>query len=176
MSRGTLALALEGPTAEERRRDSLERVAMIRSRTEADRQYRERAAVGLEAAKRDKVGREEGGGGAVGTVRARPGRMKKVLPGPPGIYSVIGTRVEALGLAAVAQISNVRREVQMGADNESAGREVVMTAANQTAVATGMAECRPAMEVPAVAARHRARVRAAGAGGETGVSGGTSRQ
>ena len=61
----------------------------------------------------------------MGAVRARPGRVKKMLPGPPGIYSVImiGTRVEALGLAlaAVAQISNVRREVQMAADHESAG-------------------------------------------------------
>ena len=67
VSRGTLVVALEGPTAEERRRDSLERAAMIRSRTEADRQYRERAAVhvGLEAAKRDKMCREGGGGGAL---------------------------------------------------------------------------------------------------------------
>ena len=50
--------------------------------------------------------------------------------------------MEALGLAAVAQISNVRREVQTAA--ESTGREVArQSVANQTAVAAGMAECRP---------------------------------
>ena len=35
--------------------------------------------------------------------------------------------------------------MQMAANHERAGREVVMTAANQTAVAAGMAECRPAV-------------------------------
>ena len=60
------------------------------------------------------------------------------LPGPPGTCTVTGTRVEALGLAAVAQISNVRRDVRTAA--ESAGREVALTVANQIAVAAGMAD------------------------------------
>ena len=138
-----MAVTLEGPTAEERGRDSLERAAMIRSRTKADRQYRERAAVGLETAKRDKMCREEDGGGAVGTVRSSLGKVEEVFP---GIYSVIQwDEGGGAGLAAVAQISNVRREVQMAADHEGARREVAMTAANQTAVVAAMAECRPAV-------------------------------
>ena len=91
VGRGALAVAMvqEGPTAEERRRVSLEGAAIIRSRTEADMQFRGRAAVGLEAAKRDKMGRKGGGGGAGGTVRVRPGRVKRALPGPPYIKLLV---------------------------------------------------------------------------------------
>ena len=90
----------EGPTAEEKKRDDLEKAASCRDRTEADRQYMEQAAVGLEAAKRARMGRKEGDGGAAGTARQRPHRAKRTLPGPPYIYTMHGTRVEALGSAA----------------------------------------------------------------------------
>ena len=56
VGRGASAVVQEGPTAEEKKRDDLEKAALCRGRTEADRQFREQAAVGLEAAKRDEVG------------------------------------------------------------------------------------------------------------------------
>ena len=68
--------------------------------------------MGLEAAKRAKMGRGEGDGGAAGTARRRPGRVKRALPGPLYIYTMYGTRVEALGSAAVTQLTDARRGVQ----------------------------------------------------------------
>jgi hypothetical protein len=48
--RGPLAVVQEGPTPEEKKRGDLEKAASCRNRTEAGRQYRGQAAVGLEAA------------------------------------------------------------------------------------------------------------------------------
>ena len=97
MAREALVVVQEGPTAEEKKKADLEEAASCRDRTEADRQYREQAAVGLEAAKRARMGRKEDGGGAAGAAGRRPGRVEQVLPGPPHIYTMYGTRVEALG-------------------------------------------------------------------------------
>ena len=47
--------------------------------------------------------------------------MKQVLPGPPGAYSLYGTRVEAVGSAAVDQVTDARRGVQEAPGQEGAG-------------------------------------------------------
>ena len=94
VSRGALAVVQEGPTAEEKEGDDLEKAALCRGRTGADRQYREQATVGLEAAKRARVGREGVGDGAAGTGRQRPDRAERTLPGPPHIYTMYGAKVE----------------------------------------------------------------------------------
>ena len=120
VGRGALEVVQEGPNAEEKKRDDLEKAALCKGRTEADRQYREQAAVamGREAAKRARVDRKEGGDGAAGTARQRSGRAKRTLPGPPHIYTMYGTKVEARGSAAVEQLSDARREVQVAADRK----------------------------------------------------------
>ena len=46
--------------------------------------------------------------------------MKQVLPGPPGVYTLYSTRVEAVGSAAVDQLVDARREVQEAMDQEGA--------------------------------------------------------
>ena len=58
MARGAMLVVQEGPTAEEKKKADLEEAAACRNRTEADRQYRERAAVGLGAARRAGMGRK----------------------------------------------------------------------------------------------------------------------
>ena len=109
-----------GLTAEEKKKNDLEKAAACRNRIVLDRQSRERAAVGLEAAKRARLGGKEDDGGATGAVVRRPGRKKQVLPGPPYIYTVYDTKVEAEGSAAVVLLEDTRREVQAAADREEA--------------------------------------------------------
>ena len=54
--RGTPVVEQERPTAEEQKRDDLDKAVASRNRTVEDRQFRERAAVGMEAAKRARLG------------------------------------------------------------------------------------------------------------------------
>ena len=124
---GVLVVAPRGLTAEEKKKNDLEKAAACRNRTVLDRQHRERAAVGLEAAKRARLGGEEHDGGARrGVDRREPyvyggsGRVKQVLPGPPGVYTLYSTRAEAVGSAAVEQLVDQRREVQEAMDQEGA--------------------------------------------------------
>ena len=86
--RGTLLVVQEELTAEEKKRDDLEKAAAntIWNRTKEDRQFRERAAVGLEAAKRARLGGKEDDGAKSGVDRRSPyvwsgsGRVNQVLP------------------------------------------------------------------------------------------------
>ena len=93
-----------GPTAEEKKKDALEKAAACRNMTEADRWFREQAAVGLEAAKRVRLDGKEDIGGATSGMGQRPGRVKQVLPGPPYVYTMYAMKVEAVVSAAVEQL------------------------------------------------------------------------
>ena len=91
------------------------------------------------------MGRKEDDGGAVGAAGRRPGRVKRALPGPPHTYTMYGTRVEALGSAAVAQLTHARREAQVAADQESTeDRAAMVVAAMESESRAAEAECRPA--------------------------------
>jgi hypothetical protein len=48
------------------------------------------------------------------------GRVKLVLPGPPGVYSLYGTREEAVGSAVIDQVAEATRAVQGARDREGA--------------------------------------------------------
>ena len=48
------------------------------------------------------------------------GRVKQVLPGPPGVYSIYGTREEAVGSAVIDQVAEARQAVQEARDKEGA--------------------------------------------------------
>ena len=117
----------EGQTAgEEKRDDDLAKTAANRNRTAKARQLRGRAAVGLGAAKGARM-REEGDDGAKGGEDRRPpyvwsgsGSVEQVLPGPPGVYTLYITRVEAVGSAAVGQLAETRCEVQEAVDRGTA--------------------------------------------------------
>ena len=117
----------EGPTAEEKKSEIWRRqLAASRNRTAEETQFRERAAVGLMAAKRARMGEKRDDAAKGGGDRRLPyvwcgsGRVKQVLPGPPGVYSLYGTRVEAVGSAAVDQIADARRAVQEALEQEGA--------------------------------------------------------
>ena len=95
MARGGLAVVRGGLTAEEGKRADL--ILISRRQPHAGTglkrtgmQYRERAAVGLEAAKRASMGRKEGGGRAAGATSQRSGRAKMTLPGPPYVCTMLG--------------------------------------------------------------------------------------
>ena len=92
-SERSLAVAAEELTVEERKRDSLERAAVVslRGRTKVDRQFRMRAtarAAVLGAEKREWVREKEDGGGAAGATRVKPGKVEQVL-NPPGAYTAV---------------------------------------------------------------------------------------
>ena len=80
-ARETPVVLQEGPTAEVKKKDGLEKAAACRNRNEANRRFREQVAVGLEAAKRARLGGKEDGCGATSGAGRRPGRVKQVLPG-----------------------------------------------------------------------------------------------
>ena len=95
---GALVVAPGGLTAEEKKKNDLEKAAACRKRIVLDRQSRERAAVGLEAAKRARLGgKEDDGGAKSGVGRRQPyvwsgsGKVKQVPPGPPCVYALYGT-------------------------------------------------------------------------------------
>ena len=82
-TREPLVVVEEGLTAEEKKKEDLEKAAARRNRNEADMQHREQAAVGLEAARTARLGKNEDDSGAEGTTGRRLGRVEQVLPGPP---------------------------------------------------------------------------------------------
>ena len=116
----------EEQTAEERRRSDLEKAAACRNRTQEEMQFRMRAAERLMVDKRAREEEDEDGWPKEAGDGRRPykwsgsGRVKLVLPGPPGVYSLHGTREEAVGSAVMDQVAEARQAVQEARDQEGA--------------------------------------------------------
>ena len=125
-SKGAAGRRQETQTAEEKKRSDLKKAAACRNRTQEDLQLRKRAAGRLMAEKRARE--EEGEDDSVkgGRGGRRPykwsgsGRVKQVLPGPPGVYSLHGTREEAVGSAVMDQVVGARQVMQGARDQEGA--------------------------------------------------------
>jgi hypothetical protein len=102
----------EKQTAEGKKRSDLEKAAACRNRTQEDLQARKKAAERLMADKRAREEEGESGEGRKPYEWSGAGRVKKVLSGPPGVYSLYGTREEAVGSAVNDQVAEATQALQ----------------------------------------------------------------